>query len=147
MNLEDRFHLIPAVFVLLIKKDKIFLTKRINTGYKDGEWSLIGGHLEGGETARQAAVREVKEEIGVTIEQKDLHFFNVAHLITNSERIHFSFFADKWEGNPMNNEPNTATEAEWFPINNLPDNTTDLSKATINWYKGKIAYSEFGWEK
>ena len=33
------------------------LTKRINTGYKDGEWSLVGGHLEGRETARQAAVR------------------------------------------------------------------------------------------
>jgi 8-oxo-dGTP diphosphatase len=32
-------------------------------------WDLIGGHLEAGETPEQALVREVKEEIGIDLEQ------------------------------------------------------------------------------
>lgn len=144
---SDKFHLIAAVFVLLIKDDKIFLSKRINTGWEDGKYSIIGGHLDGDETATHAAVREAKEEVGVTIRPSDLEFFNVAHIITNTERIHFSFVATQWEGEPTNAEPEKATDARWFPLNDLPKNLTDISRDTIVWYKDKKIYSEFGWEK
>jgi 8-oxo-dGTP diphosphatase len=34
-----------------------------------GHWDFFGGHLEGGETPEQALVREVEEELGVTLKE------------------------------------------------------------------------------
>lgn len=144
---KDRFHLVAAVSVLLIKNNKIFLLKRINTGWGDDKYCLIGGHLNGEETATQAAVREIAEEAGVKVNPEDLKFVNVSHLITNSERIHLSFAVTKWKGEPKNNEPDKASEAGWFFINKLPKDILSISKSTINWYRDNIIYSEFGWDK
>ena len=144
---SQRFHLIAAVFILLIKDGKVFLSQRKNTGWKDGEYSLIGGHCDGGETATHAAVREVLEETGVVVKAEDLQFVNICHLVTNSERVHFSFAVEVWEGEPQNNEPEKAESVGWFSLENLPENLTDISRATLEWYKNGITYSEFGWEE
>lgn len=142
----ERFQLVSAIFILLIKDGKIFLSKRKNTGWEDGKYSIVGGHIDGGETSRQAAVREAWEETGVKVLEKDLQFFNVAHIVTNTERVHISFLANKWEGEAVNNEPEKAESAEWFSLDSLPENLTEISGKTIEWYKNKIMYSEFGWE-
>lgn len=145
--IKNRFHLVAAVYIILKKDNKIFLTRRINTGWEDGKYALVGGHLDGNETASQTAIREAKEEIGVIIDPKDIKFVNVSHLITNSERIHFTFLAEKWKGKPKNNEPEKADDAKWFSIDALPKNITDNSKETIEWHKKGNVYTEFGWDK
>jgi 8-oxo-dGTP diphosphatase len=71
---------IVAVSTLLIKDKKIFLLRRYNTGWEDGKYNLPGGHLNGNETAREAAAREVLEETGVKVKIDDLHFFNASHI-------------------------------------------------------------------
>jgi len=143
---QSRFRLIAAVFILLIENDQIFLAKRINTGWEDDTYSLPGGHLDGNETVLSAAVREAKEELSVTISPKDLRFVNVTHLFTNDERIHFAFVTNKWEGYPINNEPDKSDETGWFAFKNLPDNLNEVSRAVIKCYLDNIPYAEFGWE-
>lgn len=55
----------------LTRPTKLFATAR---GYGDqkGGWEFPGGKLEPGETARQALVREIREELAVTIQVGDL---------------------------------------------------------------------------
>jgi ADP-ribose pyrophosphatase YjhB (NUDIX family) len=144
---EERFKLIAAVFILLLKDGKVFLARRSNTGWEDGKYCLPGGHFNGNETAGAVAIREAKEELGITIAPEDLRFFNICHIQTNDERIHFSFVAEKWQGEAINNEPGRASEVDWFPINNLPEDMNDLAKATIEWYQKNLYYTEFGWGK
>lgn len=136
-----------AVSALLIKDDKVFLLRRFNTGWEDGKYNLPGGHLDGGETARQAAVREVFEETGVKVKLEDLHFYNVSHLITNSERVHIYFYAKVWEGDPTNFEKEKADSADWFDLDNLPENISKVFKDAIFCYLNNIPYQEFGWNK
>ena len=58
---------IPAVSALIVKDGKVLLVKR-GCEPNRGLWSLPGGSIELGETAREAVAREVLEETGLTIE-------------------------------------------------------------------------------
>lgn len=55
-----------AASVALIDRDKVLLIQRARKPYF-GMWSLPGGRLEPGETAEQAAGREIMEEVGLRV--------------------------------------------------------------------------------
>ena len=50
---------------------KVLLVKRKNEPFQ-GKWALPGGFVDYGETVEQAAVREVKEELGSDVELEGL---------------------------------------------------------------------------
>lgn len=54
-----------AASVALIDRDRVLLIQRARRPYF-GMWSLPGGRLEAGETPEEAAMREVREEVGLT---------------------------------------------------------------------------------
>jgi ADP-ribose pyrophosphatase YjhB (NUDIX family) len=56
-----------AASAAIFRGDCVLLGER-GKGAMAGYWSLPGGHVEPGETARAAAAREVLEETGVTAE-------------------------------------------------------------------------------
>ena len=60
-----------TVGALIEKEGKIILVKRGHEPFKD-YWCFPGGHIDFGETAEQAIIREVKEETGLTITPKFL---------------------------------------------------------------------------
>jgi len=59
-----------AVGAVVMREGKVLLVKRSNAPQK-GKWSLPGGSVELGETLKEAAEREVKEETGLTIKAID----------------------------------------------------------------------------
>ncbi len=56
---------------IVIERDRVLLVRRGHAPLR-GEWSIPGGVLEVGETVREAAVREVFEETGLTVEVGEL---------------------------------------------------------------------------
>lgn len=53
---DPSFALVPASYVYLLRGDDVLLQQRQNTGYMDGYWVAgAAGHVDPGETARQAA--------------------------------------------------------------------------------------------
>ncbi|MHB1110201.1 MAG: NUDIX hydrolase [Devosia sp.] len=55
-----------AASVALIDKRKVLLIQRARAPYS-GMWTLPGGRLEPGETPKQCAAREIKEELGLRV--------------------------------------------------------------------------------
>lgn len=61
---------IRVVAAIIVHNDRVFSTQRGYGEFKGG-WEFPGGKIEPGETAEEALVREIKEELDVEIEIKD----------------------------------------------------------------------------
>ncbi|MDP2671081.1 MAG: NUDIX domain-containing protein [bacterium] len=146
--MKDYHKVIPAVYLLFIQDNKVLLQRRYKTGYEDGNYTLIGGHVDQGERATQAAVREAKEEIGVDIKEKDLDFYHLMHRLSgDEERFDIFFFAKSWSGEAKNLEPDKCDDLSWFPLDELPNNLIPAVKTGIQAYFDKLLYSEVNWKK
>lgn len=146
--MAERLKALVAVHLLLIKDDQVLLSRRFNTGYHDGDYSVPAGHVDKGENATQAMLRETVEEIGIKISPKDLKFSTVMHRYSDdgSERIDFFFSCKTWTGTEKICEPDKCDDLKWVPLDDLPANTIEYVKAGINCYLNNIKFTQFGWE-
>ncbi len=138
---KDRFKFIAAVYLMLIKDGKILMLRRFNTGYEDGNYSLVAGHVDEGESFREAAVREAKEEAGIEIELEDVDVAHIMHRVAFG-RISIFLTAKKWQGEIKNMEPEKCDDLSWFDINKLPENTIPYIKKAIENYGKNVLYGE-----
>lgn len=145
---KERFRAYIAVYLVLIKDGQILLLRRYNTNYENGKYSLVSGHIEGSETAKQAIIRESKEEAGITLKPKDLEVVQVMHRI-NPHREYFDIYlrAKKWTGKITNMEPDKCDELKWYRLDNLPKNTLPEVKLALKNINAGVHYSEYGWKK
>jgi len=143
----ERFKLIPAVFLVLRRGQEVLLLRRANTGYQDGKYGVIAGHLDGDELGTQGIIREAKEEAGIAIDPKDLRFVHVSHRLTRDqvgqERIDLFYQATKWQGTIKNMEPAKCDDLSWFVINKLPPNMLPHVKMVLQHIENGVNYSEY----
>ncbi len=145
---KERFKIIPVSHLILIKDNNVLLSRRFNTGYEDGNYSVVAGHLDGNETFTVAMIREAKEEAGIEIRAEDLEVIHVMHRKSppeTNERIDFFLKASKWQGELKIMEPHKCDDLKWFPIDDLPANIVPYIKSAIENIQKGIFYSEFGW--
>lgn len=134
-----------TVHLFFFRDDQVLLIRRFNTGFRDGEYSVPAGHLDGNETVMAAAAREAEEEVGVRIEAKSLIFSSVMHRLDGEERVDFFVHVPTWHGDPFNNEPDKCDDVRWETINSLPENTIPYVRRAIQNHLDGIKFDEFGW--
>ena len=146
---KKRHQNIPASYLTLFKDNKILLLKRCNTGYEDGNYSLVAGHVDPNETFTQCIIREAEEEAGILLKPEDLKVVHVMHrnsgTAENNERVDVFFIAEKWDGEIINKEPHKCDDLSWFDLDSIPENVIPYIRQAIEGIKNKIYYSEHGW--
>ena len=136
----------PAtVHLFFFRQGQVLLSRRFNTGYRDGEYSVPAGHLDGNETVRAAAQREAAEEVGVRIDRNDIIFSSVMHRNEGDERVDFFVEVRAWHGEPFNNEPHKCDELRWVPVDALPANMIPYVRRALENHRKGIHFDEFGW--
>ena len=97
-------HIIVVGAILVDEDEKIFLFKRSKTvKHFPNLYEFPGGKLSDNETKKQALIRELKEEINIEVQDKDvISFKNNKGLFKNIELS--LFFIIKWKNSIQINE-------------------------------------------
>ena len=111
-----------VVNMIIRDGDKILLFLR-NDGffnYNGGYWVIPAGHIEAHETAKSAAIREAKEELGIDIDPADIEFAHViSNLASRTECFDFFFIVNKYTGTIRNCEGDKCAEMHWFTMDEI----------------------------
>jgi len=86
-----------------------------------GTWAFCGGHLEGGETFTEGAIREAREETGILLNGAE--FWLIENVLYSDNHCVTVFMIAQLppgqEAEVM--EPDCCEGWEWFPWDDLPD--------------------------
>ena len=125
-DLESRTRLVAAAYVVLLRagvasEPEVLLHLRQGTGYRDGHWAVVAGHVEPGESVSAAALREAREEVGVEVTADDLMPLTAMHRTLagggpREQRIDFFFAVHRWTGDPKVLEPTKNAGLRWWPL-------------------------------
>lgn len=133
---------ILAVYAVVRRNGDVLLARRFNTGYEDGKYGLVAGHVESGEHLTEALVREVYEESGLRV---DVRSIRLIHVMQRASVARLDFFFDvlEWIGDPMIREPDKCDQLSWFPIHKLPATTIPYVRVALEMIGKDLTYSEF----
>ena len=130
-HIHDKIDFTTEVFV--VYENKVLL--RIHDKYK--KWLGVGGHIELDEDPNQAAVREVKEEVGLDIEipvpnfnfsiqdYKELtapRFLNRHRINDNHEHVTLVYFAKSNTDELILSRTEIADDCKWFTKEEINNN-------------------------
>ena len=128
--------------MILYNKGNILLLRQKRA--LGGNFTLVGGTVEDSEFAREALIREAKEEAGLILKKDNLQLVHVLHKKTKKgQRITMYFKAKKWGGTLKTGEPEKFLGVAWASLNSLPPNLTETVRHVLQNYRAGIMYSEF----
>ena len=111
----------PAVAVLITRGSSVLLARRAVEPRK-GKLDIIGGFVDPGESAEEAAKREVKEETGLELDLGSLRYLGSlpdTYGQTNLATLNLGFSVEIAEGEP---KPDSDVKALlWWPIDDPPE--------------------------
>lgn len=105
---------------LVNKAGQLMVSKRSETvGGNPGKWqTYFGGHVPAGMTHKETAVKELEEEIGLTVNLDKLHLIDKGQF-ANEDHLHFyESYAYLFEGKPedLNFSDGEISEAKWMSM-------------------------------
>ena len=140
--------LFKGVINLIIKQDNKVLLFFRNDGffnYDGGWWVLPAGHIEQGETAMAAAIREAKEELDIDIAPEDIKFVHIiSNLASRTESFDFFFEVSKYSGKIRNCEGDKCANMQYFTLDEVKNlkNVVSTTRIALAGLANAKSYSE-----
>jgi 8-oxo-dGTP pyrophosphatase MutT (NUDIX family) len=138
------------VYGVLIEDGRVLLLRRAGSGYRDGQWSLPAGHLDGDEDAVSGLVRELSEEVSISAERDSCRLAVLLHRraewVGDNEYLDLFFTVGAWAGTPSIGEPEKCTELLWALPERLPPDLVDYIGVALQALQDGRPLVLFGWD-
>jgi len=118
---------------LVVNKDKVLL---IRHSFSPERWSLPGGRVKKNEKPIEAVKRELKEEVGLSVEPELLETLR-SEREYKKDTLHLFIFKNSTTETEIDFVE--VIEAEWFSVDKLPENLGWLAEQGVKLYKAKIS--------
>lgn len=100
--------------IIIIKNNQLLMLKKKDSDFK---FSLAGGNIKKNETKKEGLIREIKEELSVSINKSDLKYITGYTLHSlNSNDEHYYYYLKKEVENFTNGEPNKFERISWIDL-------------------------------
>mgnify|MGYP000905581615 CR=1 FL=1 len=114
---QNRFKIKIASYLLLQRDNKILMTRRFNTGWSDGMYSLPSGHIDKGEFPLETIMREAEEEVGAHINPETTELIHIH--FQKDTYVDFYFRTQEWQGEIKINEPDKCDKIVWVELKDI----------------------------
>lgn len=122
---------------VVFKKGRVLITRRKDEGLLGGLWEFPGGKIRNGEKSEAACIREIKEEVNLTV-GIDAHLCKVKHAYTHFKILMDVFCCSYASGRVALNGP---VDFRWIELNRLE--AFPLPKANHKFLPQLRQYYEF----
>ena len=130
----ERERFLGSIYLIIRNKyGDILLQRRQGTKLWPGFLALPAGHIDEGELAYEAAIREAKEELDIEIDVNDIVDSFVVNRKNKSLPSYFDVYFEigKYKGEIKINEPEKCSELVWVDPYDLPEDMIDFEKEAL----------------
>lgn len=98
---------------------EVLVTERPSGKFMEGFWEFPGGKIEPGETPECALIREIKEELGIVLSEKELTPYSfISYPYEGFHALVLVYSASSWKNNPRGLE---SQRFLWTSLQSLSD--------------------------
>ena len=113
---KERYYITVVIFIQNETGD-FLIQKRVME--KDGKWATTGGHPVSGESSKQGSVTEIKEELGIDVETKNIQLFRT--IKTEDDFVDLYYLKENVNIDDVTVQKEEVAKAKWASIEEIKD--------------------------
>lgn len=121
---KNLLHNEVAVFIINDNEQVLLQKRSANKRFDANKWALCAGHVDAGESLENAALRELKEEVGINISLNDLKLLAEKEFTIKDSNSHITYFyyvKSNLSENDFTIQKEELSEVKWFDLDKVID--------------------------
>lgn len=131
---KNLLHNEVAVFIINNNKQVLLQKRSANKRFNPNKWALCAGHVDVNESLENAALRELKEEVGLEIPLEELHPIAEREFTLGDSNSHITYFfytkSNKSETDFII-QKEELSEVKWFDLDEVINMIKEEDKTIV----------------
>lgn len=111
---KGRYYITVVIFIQN-KEGNFLIQKRVEK--KDGKWATAGGHPVSGKSSKQGIITEIKEELGISVNNENIQLFKT--IKTEDDFVDLYYLKEDIDINGVKIQEEEVDKAKWASIDEI----------------------------